>query len=71
HLKEDEVLVIGDGFNDSSMFMNFNNSFCMGQSSDELKKLATYTAPSNADHGVAYVINHLLEHNLEINEETI
>ena len=68
---EDEVVVIGDGFNDSSMFQLFTNSFCMGQASDELKKLATYDVPSNKENGVAYVINHLLANNLEINEDTI
>lgn len=67
--KNDEVVVIGDGFNDASMFQNFDNSFCMGQANEDLKNLATYTAKSNIENGVAQVIDHLLKHDLEIDEE--
>lgn len=66
---KDEVVVIGDGFNDASMFQNFTNSFCMGQASEDLKNLATYVAKSNIENGVADVIEKLLANNLEIDND--
>lgn len=39
-IKEDEVLVIGDGKNDISMLERFNNAFTFTYSSDQVKKSA-------------------------------
>ncbi len=64
--KEDEVVVIGDGFNDVSMFQKFTHSFAMGQASDDLKKFATYEALRNDEDGVAHVIYSILNNGNEV-----
>lgn len=63
---EDEVVVMGDGLNDISMLKKFNNSFAMGQASDEVKRYATYEAPSCSENGVAYVANMILSNNKNV-----
>ncbi len=59
--KEEEVVVIGDGFNDVSMFQKFTNSFAMGQASTDLKKFASFETLSNKEDGVAAVIYKILD----------
>lgn len=64
--KHDEIVVIGDGVNDVSMLKKFDNSFAMGQASEDVKKYATYIAKPNHEDGVAQVIHELLANNNEI-----
>lgn len=56
----DNVLAIGDSLNDRSMLKMAGYSYAMDNASDEVKKIAKYTAPSNADDGVSYVIDQIL-----------
>lgn len=56
------IATIGDMPNDISMFEKSGLSIAMGQSSDEVKKAATYTTTSSEDEGFAnaierYVLN--------------
>ena len=57
-----EVMVLGDSMNDHSMFlMDFGAKVAMENADLEIKKLATEITRSNAEDGVACVIEKLLE----------
>jgi Cof subfamily protein (haloacid dehalogenase superfamily) len=53
---KDEVMVIGDSFNDYSMFTEFTESFAMGNAIDEIKEIAKYITDTNDNAGVAKAI---------------
>lgn len=58
----DEVMVLGDSLNDYSMIsMDFGATVAMENAMDEIKEMAKYITKSNAENGVAYVIEQLLE----------
>lgn len=56
-----DVATIGDSLNDRSMLKMAKYSFAMENASDEVKKLANYSAPSNRLHGVAQIIRNFLD----------
>ncbi|WP_234117893.1 Cof-type HAD-IIB family hydrolase [Clostridium hydrogenum] len=60
-LKRDEVLVLGDSFNDYSMFTEFTESVAMGNAIPEIKKIAKYITDTNDNLGVAKAIYKVLE----------
>lgn len=53
---KDETMVFGDYNNDIEMLKCAKYSYAMQNSSDNVKKAANYTAPSNNDFGVAKII---------------
>lgn len=55
-LNRDEVMVLGDSFNDYSMFTEFKHSFAMENAIPEIKEIATYITDSNDRSGVAKAI---------------
>ena len=56
-IREDEVMVIGDGLNDLSMFEAFpTNSVAMGNAIPRLKEIAAHVAPDCDHSGVAKAI---------------
>lgn len=55
-IKRDEVIVLGDSFNDYSLFTEFENSFAMENAIPEIKSIATYITDSNDNSGVAKAI---------------
>lgn len=62
----DQIATIGDMPNDISMFVQSGISIAMGQSSDEVKKAATYTTTTSEEEGFAnavdrYVMSQLAE----------
>lgn len=58
----DEVMVIGDSLNDYSMLsMDFGATVAMGNAHPQIKKVAKYVTKSNAEDGVAYLIEMLLK----------
>lgn len=59
--KRDEVLVLGDSFNDYSMFTEFTESVAMGNAIPEIKKIAKYITDTNSNLGVAKAIYRVLE----------
>lgn len=61
--RKEEVLVVGDGSNDITMLERFENSYAMGQASDEIKKVAKHVAKSNKEHGVAQLIYEVMKQN--------
>lgn len=60
-LQPDEVMVFGDSLNDLSMMQEFRYSFAMANAADVIKEAASYQTLSNAAHGVAHVLEQLLE----------
>jgi len=59
--KRDEVLVLGDSFNDYSMFTEFTESVAMGNAIPEIKEIAKYITDTNSNLGVAKAIYKVLE----------
>jgi HAD superfamily hydrolase (TIGR01484 family) len=59
-IKRDEVMVIGDSFNDYSMFTQFPESFAMGNAVQPIKEAAKYITDTNNNAGVAKAIYKIL-----------
>ena len=59
-IKRDEVMVIGDSFNDYSMFTEFPVSFAMENAIPEIKEIAKYITDTNDNAGVAKAIYKIL-----------
>ncbi|GAA0133372.1 5-amino-6-(5-phospho-D-ribitylamino)uracil phosphatase YwtE [Paenibacillus sp. YSY-4.3] len=55
-----DTIVIGDSYNDISMFKVAGTKVAMGNAVEEIKQLSTMTTRSNNEHGVAYALNTLL-----------
>ena len=55
-IKRDEVIVLGDSFNDYSLFTEFENSFAMENAIPEIKAVAKNITDSNENSGVAKAI---------------
>ncbi len=60
-LKEEEVIGIGDGYNDYPLLTACGYKIAMENANEALKAIADYIAPSYKEEGVAVVINLLLE----------
>lgn len=60
-IRKEEVAILGDGSNDYSMFVEFPNSFAMGNAIQEIKEVAKYITASNSEHGVAKAIYRILD----------
>lgn len=59
-IDKSEVIVLGDSFNDYSMFTEFKNSYAMKNAMDEIKKIATYITETNNNDGVGKAIEKVL-----------
>ncbi len=60
-LREDEVMVVGDGLNDLSMFQAFpSHSAAMGNAIPEIKAAAAFVTKSQDESGVAVAIERAL-----------
>ncbi|WP_404456138.1 Cof-type HAD-IIB family hydrolase [Oceanobacillus kapialis] len=57
----DEVMTLGDNFNDVSMLTMAGRGVAMGNAVEEIKALCKYTTKSNEEHGVAYAIEEMLK----------
>ena len=62
-IKKEEVVVIGDNYNDLTMFQKFPNSYAMGNAVAELKEMARFVADTNYNDGVAKVMYEVIERN--------
>ncbi|VYU44949.1 Cof-type HAD-IIB family hydrolase [Clostridium tertium] len=63
-LANNEVMILGDSFNDYSMFEIFEESVAMENAIDEVKAIAKYITSSNNDLGVAKAINYAVDNEL-------
>lgn len=59
----DEVVVIGDSFNDISMLSKFKHSYAMAQADDKVKAVANHITGSNDELGVAKVMYQVINDN--------
>ena len=59
-IQREEVMVLGDGLNDYSMFEEFPNCVAMENAIPEIKKAAKYITASNNNAGVGKAINRVL-----------
>ena len=55
-MSRDEVMVLGDGLNDYSMFEEFTNSVAMDNAIPEIKEIAKYITDTNNNSGVGKAI---------------
>lgn len=55
-LKREEIIGVGDGYNDFPLLMASGLKVAMGNAIDELKEIADYVAPNVTEDGVADVI---------------
>lgn len=62
-IDKSEVMVLGDSFNDYSMFEVFEESVAMENAIPEIKKIAKYITDTNDNFGVAKAINRVVEEN--------
>ena len=62
-IDKQDVVVIGDSYNDISMFELFENSVAVENATPELKLLAKYRTVSNNEQGVADVIQKIIKYN--------
>lgn len=62
-IKPEEIVTIGDGENDLSMFELTPNSVAMGNSLLEIKEKANYVTASNDEDGVAKVLGFIIKVN--------
>lgn len=62
-IKPEEIVTIGDGENDLSMFELNPNSVAMGNSLPEIKEKANYVTASNDEDGVAKVLGFIIKVN--------
>ncbi|MGB9885822.1 MAG: Cof-type HAD-IIB family hydrolase [Moorellales bacterium] len=56
----EEVMAIGDSFNDVEMFRYAGFAVAMGNAREEIKAAAHYVAPTNQEDGVAVVLEELV-----------
>ena len=56
---QEEIITIGDGENDISMFNETPNFVVMKNALQDIKNKARYETPSNDEHGVAKVLKKL------------
>jgi Cof subfamily protein (haloacid dehalogenase superfamily) len=59
-IRPDEVLVIGDGLNDLSMFASFPHSVCVSDGMAGLKEKAEWIAPAASEDGFAAAVKHYI-----------
>lgn len=62
----DEVMVIGDSYNDYTMLKKFKNSYAMGNAIPEIKEIATYVTTDNDNSGVGQAIKEIIDQKSEI-----
>lgn len=60
-IKKDEVMIMGDSFNDYSMFTEFTETVAMGNAIPEIKEIAKYVTDTNVNDGVAKAIRNIIE----------
>lgn len=61
HVGVDEVLVFGDGENDTDMFSKVKYSIAMGNAAEYVKKKAYAITKSNNEDGIAYMVKQYID----------
>jgi len=60
-VNKDEMVGIGDSYNDYPLFMACNYKIAMGNAPKELLEIADFVAPSTANGGMKIALEHILE----------
>ncbi|HTB51134.1 MAG TPA: Cof-type HAD-IIB family hydrolase [Ferruginibacter sp.] len=60
-IKQNEIIAIGDNFNDKQMIEFAGVGVAMGNAPDEIKNVADYVTDTNNNDGVAKALNHFFE----------
>ena len=61
NVDEKDVVVFGDGYNDIEMFNCFKNSYAMGNSIEEIKRLSKSVTYDNDHNGVAHALKDIFK----------
>lgn len=61
NISPERILTIGDGWNDKSMFDVAGLTVAVANASPDLLEIADLIAPSNADHGVAWLLDQIID----------
>ena len=59
-IKPEEIIAIGDSHNDIGMLQFAGLGVAMGNADEEVKQVARYVTRSNAEDGVAFVLEELV-----------
>lgn len=57
HIKKENIVAVGDGYNDIDFVKEAGYKIAMGNAVDDLKTIADYTAPSIYQNGFVNIIN--------------
>ena len=57
-ISSNDVIAVGDGMNDEEMIRWAGFGYVMGNAPDAMKQIARFVLPSNADDGVAQMLQH-------------
>lgn len=60
-INKDEIITIGDNFNDIDMLSFATTSIVMGNAPDEVKRHATLVTDTNNNEGIYKALNHLMK----------
>lgn len=60
-LAHNEIAVFGDDRNDLEMITGYENSFAMGNATDEIKIAAAHITLSNSDEGIYHALKNILK----------
>lgn len=63
-IKPEEVMTIGDNFNDLTMLLQAGRGVAMGTAHDDIKAQVRYVTKTNLEHGVAEAIHLMLDEQL-------
>ena len=58
-IEHGKIIAVGDNMNDISMLEAAGISYAVSNGEEAVKKIAKYSAPSNNEDAIAYIIEHL------------
>ena len=61
HINSEEVIVIGDNFNDVDMFLKAGISIAMGNAPEEVKRFASIVTDTNNQEGIQRALDSLIK----------
>ena len=62
----EEIITIGDNFNDETMLKMAGVGVAMGNADDKIKKISNFITKDNGEDGVAYAVNKFLDSEEEV-----
>ncbi len=62
-INKEEIIGVGEGYNDFSFLMSCGTKIAMGNAIDAIKEIADYVVPSVEDDGIAYLVEKFILEN--------